>query len=78
MVKIFLALSLMITAASTTAQATCVRYCKVGKSKPCGDACIPLTSLCRKDWTRACPDTEKPTDEKQQDIVPKHVEERGA
>lgn len=33
---------------------SCSRYCNPERSKPCGNACIPLQNNCRKSWTTAC------------------------
>jgi hypothetical protein len=53
----------------------CSRYCTPGKSKPCGAACIPQDSLCRKSWTTACLG-ERPAEAEKSYSNPKHVDER--
>jgi hypothetical protein len=46
-----LVIGAMLASLDLAMSETVIKYCNPEKSKPCGQACIPKASLCRKSWT---------------------------
>ncbi len=73
----FILVAMVFISGVANAADSCKRYCNPDRSKPCGAACIPLDSVCRKSWTTSC-SGERPAEDRGGKAYdkPKFVSER--